>query len=89
VSFLKLGFSKCGEVLEEDGAYGLFPGEVDEFLVGLDGVRDGWGAGEEESAEDEATEKRPAQLRWAGCRCLESWEHSRHSIKAVRVLLSA
>jgi hypothetical protein len=76
VSFLKLGFSKCGEVLEEDGAYGLFPGEVDELLVGLDGVRDSRGAGEKEGTKDGGTKERPAQLRWAGCRCLESWEHS-------------
>jgi hypothetical protein len=36
VRFLKLGFSKCGEVLEKDGTDGLLPGEVDELLVGLD-----------------------------------------------------
>jgi hypothetical protein len=49
VGFLKLGFGEGGVVLEEDGADGLLPGEVDELLMGLDGVGDGRGRGEDES----------------------------------------
>jgi hypothetical protein len=41
VCLLQLGFGEVGEVLEEDGADGLLPGEVDQLLVGLDGIRDG------------------------------------------------
>ena len=41
VSLLELGFGKGGVVFEENGSDGLLPGEIDEFLVGLDGVRDG------------------------------------------------
>jgi hypothetical protein len=72
MGLLKLGFGEGGEVLEEDGADGLLPGEVDELLVGLDGVWDCGGAGEEEGAEEEGAEQRPARLRQAaGCHCLE------------------
>ena len=39
-------------MLEEDGADGLLPGEVDELLVGLDRVRDSWSASEKKSTED-------------------------------------
>jgi hypothetical protein len=41
VGFLELGFGEGGVVFEENGADGLLPGEVDEFLMSLDGVRDG------------------------------------------------
>ena len=41
VGLLELGLREGGVVLEENGADGLLPGEIDEFLVGLDGVRDG------------------------------------------------
>ncbi len=48
VGLLKLGFGEGGVVLEEDGADGLLPGEVDELLMGLDGVGFSRGCGEEE-----------------------------------------
>ena len=48
VSFLELSFGEGGVSPEEEGADGLFPGEVDEFLMGLDGVGDGGGGGEKE-----------------------------------------
>ena len=60
VSFLKLSFSKSGEVFEKNRANGLLPGEVNELLVGLHGVRDSRGAGEKECAKDGGTKKRPA-----------------------------
>ena len=41
VGLLELGFGEGGVVFEEDGADGLLPGEVDQLLVGLDGVGDG------------------------------------------------
>jgi hypothetical protein len=48
VSFEELSFGEGGVVLEEDGADGRLPGDVDELLVGLDGVRDGRGRREKE-----------------------------------------
>jgi hypothetical protein len=55
-------------VLEEDGADGLLPGEVDELLVGLDGVGDG-GCGREDEGQkgdrsgDRSTEGGAAWVR--------------------------
>jgi hypothetical protein len=51
VGFLELGFSEGGIFLEQEGADGLFPGEVDQLLVGLDGVGNG-GPCREEQCED-------------------------------------
>ena len=48
VSLLKLGVGESGVVLEQNGADGLLPGEVDELLMGLDGVRDGRCRGEKQ-----------------------------------------
>jgi hypothetical protein len=48
VGLLKLGFGESGVVLEEDGADGLLPGEVDELLVGLDGIGNGRCRGEKQ-----------------------------------------
>jgi hypothetical protein len=48
---LKLGIGEGGVLLEEEGADGLLPGEVDEFFVGLDGVGDA-GRGCEEQGQD-------------------------------------
>ena len=45
VGLLELRFGEGGVVLEENGADGLLPGEVDELFVGLNGIRDGVGAG--------------------------------------------
>jgi len=41
VSLLELGFGERRVMLEEYGADGELPGEVDQFLVALDGVGDG------------------------------------------------
>jgi hypothetical protein len=41
VGFLELGFGESGIFLEQEGADGLFPREVDQLLVALDGVGDG------------------------------------------------
>jgi hypothetical protein len=41
VGFLELGFGEGGVFLEENGPDGLLPGEVDQLLMGLDGVRYG------------------------------------------------
>jgi hypothetical protein len=41
VSFLELGFREGGVLLEKEGADGLFPSEIDELLMSLDGVGDG------------------------------------------------
>jgi hypothetical protein len=51
VRLLDLGVGEGGVLLEEDGADGLLPGEVDELFVGLDGVGDGWRGGEEQGQE--------------------------------------
>jgi hypothetical protein len=48
VGLLELGLGESGEVLEQDGADGLLPGEVDELLVGLDGVGDAAGGRQQE-----------------------------------------
>jgi hypothetical protein len=48
VSFLELGFGEGGVVLEEKRTYGLLPGEVDELLMGLDGVGNGGGRREKQ-----------------------------------------
>ena len=48
VGFLELGFSEGGVLLEEEGADGLFPGEVDELLMSLNGVGDGWSCREKQ-----------------------------------------
>ena len=40
VGFLELSFGECGIFLEEEGADGLLPGEVDQLLVALDRVGD-------------------------------------------------
>jgi hypothetical protein len=47
VGFLKLGLGESREAMEQERADGLLPGEVDEFLVRLDRVRDGRFRGEE------------------------------------------
>ena len=60
VSLLKLRFGEIGIVLEEDGADGLFPGEVDQFFVGLNRVGDRFSTGEEEDTKDgDTTERSP------------------------------
>jgi len=41
VGLLELGFGESGVLLEEDGADGLLPGEVNQLLVGLDRIGDG------------------------------------------------
>ena len=51
VGLLELGFGEGGVLFEKDGADGLLPGEVDQLLVGLDGVGDG-GRCREEQCED-------------------------------------
>jgi hypothetical protein len=51
VRLLDLGIGESGVLLEEDGADGLLPGEVDELFVGLDGVGDGWRGREEQGQE--------------------------------------
>jgi hypothetical protein len=51
VRLLKLGIGEAGVLLEEEGADGLLPGEVDELFVGLDGVGDA-GRGREEQSQD-------------------------------------
>ena len=40
VGFLELGFGESGIFLEQEGADGLLPGEVDQLLVALDRVGD-------------------------------------------------
>ncbi len=45
VGLLKLRFGEGGELLEQEGADGPLPGEVDELLMSLDGVRDGGDCG--------------------------------------------
>ncbi len=42
VSLLELGFGEGGIVLEKNGPDGLLPGQIDQLLVSLDGVGDGW-----------------------------------------------
>ena len=55
-------------MLEEDGADGLLPGEVDELLVGLDGVWDGGRGREDEGQEDyRSKEGGAAWVRNWGC----------------------
>lgn len=49
VCLLKLGFSEGGVLFEENGPDGLLPGEIDQLLMGLDGVRYGRGRREEQS----------------------------------------
>jgi hypothetical protein len=49
VSLLELGFGECGVMLEKNGPDGLLPGEIDQLLMGLDGVGDGWRCREEQS----------------------------------------
>ncbi len=66
VGLLKLGFGEGGVVLEENGADGLLPGEIDELFVGLDGIGDGMGAGEEQGAEG-CDAKEDASARGFGC----------------------
>jgi hypothetical protein len=51
VSLLELGFGEGRESLEEERANGLFPGEVDEFLMGLDRIRNSGRRREEQSEE--------------------------------------
>lgn len=51
MSFLELGFGEGGVLFEENGPDGLLPGDVDQLLMGLDGVGDG-GSGRQEQAED-------------------------------------
>ena len=41
VGLLKLDFGEGGETLEQNRADGLFPGEIDQLLMGLDRVGDG------------------------------------------------
>ncbi len=41
VGLLELGFGEGGVLLEEDGADGLLPGEINQLFMGLDGVGDG------------------------------------------------
>jgi hypothetical protein len=36
VGLLELGFGESGVLLEEDGADGLLPGEVNQLFMGLD-----------------------------------------------------
>jgi hypothetical protein len=49
VGFLELGFGEGGIFLEEDGADGLLPGEVDQLLMGLDRVGNGWRCRQEQT----------------------------------------
>jgi hypothetical protein len=51
VSLLKLGFGEGRESLEQKRTDGLLPGEVDEFLMGLDRIRDGGRRCDEQSEE--------------------------------------
>jgi hypothetical protein len=48
---LELGVGESGVMLEENGADGLLPGEVDQLLVGLDRVGDRRGRREDEGKE--------------------------------------
>ncbi len=49
VCLLELGFGEGGVLFEENGPDGLLPGEIDQLLMGLDGVRYGRGRREEQS----------------------------------------
>ena len=49
VGLLELGFGESGVLLEEDGADGLLPGEIDQLLMALDGIGDGWRCREKQS----------------------------------------
>ncbi len=49
VGLLELGFGEGGVPFEKNGPDGLLPGEIDQLLVGLDGVGDGWCCREEQS----------------------------------------
>jgi hypothetical protein len=51
VSFLELGFGEAGVLLEKNGPDGLLPGEVDQLLMGLDGVGNGRRSCEKQSDE--------------------------------------
>ena len=51
VSLLELSIGEVGVLLEENWPDGLLPGEVDQLLMGLDGVGDG-GSGHQKQAED-------------------------------------
>ena len=51
VSLLELSFGEGGVLLEKNRPDGLLPGEIDQFLVALDGVRDGRRCREEKSEE--------------------------------------
>ena len=53
VGLLDLRLGEMGEALEQDGADGGFPGEVDELFVGLDGVGDRRRGREQESQQGE------------------------------------
>jgi hypothetical protein len=48
VSLLELGFGEGGVVLEKNGPDGLLPRQVDQLLMALDGVGDGWGCREKQ-----------------------------------------
>ena len=49
VSLLELGFGEGGVMFEKNGPDGLLPGDVDQLLVGLDGVGNGGHRREEQS----------------------------------------
>jgi hypothetical protein len=51
VGFLELGLGEGGVVLEENGADGLLPGKIDEFLMGLNRVGDGGSRRQEQTEE--------------------------------------
>jgi len=51
VCLLELDFCECGVVLEKYGPDGLLPCQVDQFLVTLDGVGDGWRCREKQPEE--------------------------------------
>ena len=54
VGLVELGFGHVGEALEEQGADGFLPGQVDELLVGLDGVAaTDMGEGEQDESKQE------------------------------------
>ena len=57
VSLLELGLGEGGVLLEKDGADGLLPGEVDQLLVGLNGIRDSLCRGEEQGEEGDGLEE--------------------------------
>lgn len=59
-------------MLEENGADGLLPGEVDEFFMGLDRVRRGRGASEEQSTEGRGAKEASSA---GGFGCGSSVEH--------------